>query len=69
MRSFARVAAIIGLGLVIVPPIVYYGTLPKPPLMATLMLVGTVVWFAGAVVSFRQNEEVVTLDEEVEAGV
>ena len=69
MRRFARIAALVGLGLVIVPPIVYYGTLPRPDLMATLMLVGTVVWFVCSYLGFRQNADVVALDEEVEAGV
>ena len=66
MQHMFRCAAIAGLLLVIVPPIAYYGTQPKPPLMATLMLVGTVVWFVGGALGFRRNDDAAALREELE---
>lgn len=48
MKTALKLTSIVGLALVIVPPILYLaGNLDKG-LMQSLMLAGTVLWFASA---------------------
>ena len=64
MKGLFRVAALIGLGLVIVPPVYFDADAAAAGAMKTLMLVGTALWFAGSFLGFRQNAEVRELEEE-----
>jgi hypothetical protein len=46
MKPFLKVISFVALGLVIIPPVLYLaGSLAKPP-MISLMLAGTLLWFA-----------------------
>jgi len=48
MKPLIPVVSIIGLALVIVPPIVYLAGAIDKSSMTSLMLVGTIVWFVTA---------------------
>jgi hypothetical protein len=46
MKSILKLISFLALGFVIIPPILYLaGSLTKPP-MISLMLAGTLAWFA-----------------------
>ncbi len=55
MTLLFRALALVGLLLVIVPPIVFYGDPASSDTLKQLMLVGTVVWFVFSYLGFRQN--------------
>lgn len=57
MQTFARLASLLGLALTVVPAfLVFAGTLSWGT-HATLMLVGTVLWFASAPYAMRGAAE------------
>jgi len=56
MKRLFQLGAVIGLALIIVPPIVYYGPYPLPYIGRSLMLLGTLLWFLFSWFGFRQNK-------------
>ena len=63
MKLLFRAGALVGLALVLLPSILYYGEPELPALAKTLMLVGTVGYFLLAFLGFRQNPSDAELEE------
>ena len=64
MSLLFRISAVLGLLLVIVPPVLYYGATPLPYAGKSAMLLGTLLWFVGSFLGFRQNQSQQALEEE-----
>ena len=63
VRNGLRAAALIGLALVLLPSVFFYGAAEFPPSGKGMMLAGTVIWFVCAYFGFRQNPSTADLDE------
>lgn len=46
MRNIPKILSFLGLACVIVPPVLYFLTWIEKPAMSSIMLLGTVFWFA-----------------------
>lgn len=64
MTIALRLLAALGLALVLLPSLVYYGADGLPAAGKWAMLAGTVLYFAGSYLGFRQNAAQVALEEE-----
>ena len=64
LRNGLRAAALVGLALVLLPSILFYGAAEFPVFGKGLMLGGTISWFAFAYFGFRRSPSAAELDEE-----
>lgn len=45
MNTLYKITSFLGLGCVIIPPVLYFFTWIEKPAMSIVMLVGTILWF------------------------
>ena len=64
MTTAFRVLALVGLLLVIAPPVIFYADPGQASMMKLLMLIGTVCWFLGSYLGFRPDPAQRQLEEE-----